>query len=123
MDDRFEVAFDGAELVTWQRSFYGPTCTQCGVRFCQSGTVCLGCTPTTTPMSWGDDERSTWMSHDRHTDGCASLDRVTSAWHNAFCRWYDHDRAGHKVRALLWGVVADQIIRVQDVTRRLTPTR
>ena len=31
------------------------------------------------------------------------------AWHAAFCRWFDHDAAGHGVRAALWGRVADSL--------------
>lgn len=40
-------------------------------------------------------------------------DARTALWHNAYCRWYDHDRAGHRVRAAIWGRIADQIVRWQ----------
>lgn len=29
-------------------------------------------------------------------------------WHAAYARWYDHDKAGHRVRAAIWGWVADR---------------
>lgn len=36
---------------------------------------------------------------------------MTKIWHAAYCRWYDHDRAGHALRASLWGRVSDAIAR------------
>lgn len=30
------------------------------------------------------------------------------SWHRAYRRWYDHNRAGHRVRAAIWGWIADQ---------------
>lgn len=33
------------------------------------------------------------------------------AWHAAYCRWYDADRAGHPIRAAVWGWLADRICR------------
>lgn len=39
---------------------------------------------------------------------------MIAAWHAAFCRWYDHDRAGHRARAALWGWVADRVANVGD---------
>lgn len=36
---------------------------------------------------------------------------MTALWHRAYCRWYDHDRAGHRVRAAVWGWWADRIVR------------
>lgn len=33
-------------------------------------------------------------------------------WHLAYCRWYDHDRAGHLRRAAAWGRIADRAARV-----------
>jgi len=30
-------------------------------------------------------------------------------WHRAFCAWYDHDRAGRRVRARAWGFIADRL--------------
>ena len=35
-------------------------------------------------------------------------------WHFAFCRWYDHDRAGHPRRAALWGQIADRLVHVGE---------
>ena len=35
----------------------------------------------------------------------------TRLWHGAYCRWYDHDRAGRPRRASAWGWVADRIVR------------
>ena len=35
----------------------------------------------------------------------------TALWHRAYCDWYDHDRAGHKVRAAIFGWIADRIVR------------
>lgn len=32
-------------------------------------------------------------------------------WHVAYCAWYSHDRAGHRIRAALWGWYADRIVR------------
>ena len=31
-------------------------------------------------------------------------------WHRAYVKWYDHHRAGHRVRAVIWGWVADRIV-------------
>lgn len=42
---------------------------------------------------------------------CEDLPRATSRWHGAYCRWYDHREAGHRVRAALWGWYADRIVR------------
>jgi hypothetical protein len=33
-------------------------------------------------------------------------------WHAAYCRWYDHDAAGHRIRAAIWGVVTDATARL-----------
>lgn len=33
----------------------------------------------------------------------------TALWHTAWCRWFDHHRAGHRVRAAVWGWVADRL--------------
>ena len=30
-------------------------------------------------------------------------------WHAAYSRWYDHDKAGHRARAVAWGWIADRI--------------
>lgn len=35
----------------------------------------------------------------------------TALWHHAYCNWYDRDRAGHRVRAIAWGWVADRLVR------------
>jgi len=32
----------------------------------------------------------------------------TDHWHHAYVRWFDHDRAGHRIRATLWGWIADR---------------
>ena len=37
---------------------------------------------------------------------------MTDVWHAAFCRWYDHRKAGHRVRAALWGWIADRLVNV-----------
>lgn len=47
--------------------------------------------------------------NDEHHDGAA-----TTLWHRAYCRWYDHDRAGHRARAAAWGWIADRLVRVGD---------
>jgi hypothetical protein len=39
---------------------------------------------------------------------------LSSAWHAAYCRWYDADRAGRSITARIWGVVADGIMRTGD---------
>lgn len=41
-------------------------------------------------------------------------DTMTALWHRAFCRWFDHDRAGHRVRAAVWGSVADRLVNLGD---------
>lgn len=35
-------------------------------------------------------------------------------WHRAYCRWYDHREAGHRVRAAAWGWVADRFVHLAD---------
>ena len=30
-------------------------------------------------------------------------------WHAAYARWYDHHLAGHRIRAAIWGWIADRI--------------
>lgn len=49
--------------------------------------------------------------HDTLLDGCASLSAGARRWHGAYCRWYDHREAGHRVRAAAWGFIADLIVR------------
>lgn len=51
------------------------------------------------------------MNHDPILDGCSTLPRGARLWHGAYCAWYDHDRAGHGLRAALWGWFADRIVR------------
>ncbi|NUS54720.1 MAG: hypothetical protein HOV66_07640 [Streptomycetaceae bacterium] len=41
-------------------------------------------------------------------------DPLTALWHRAYCHWYDHDRAGHRGRARVWGWVADRLVQVGD---------
>lgn len=36
---------------------------------------------------------------------------LTRAWHGAYCRWYDADRAGRKFLAAVWGRAADALVR------------
>ena len=33
----------------------------------------------------------------------------TRLWHAAYARWYDHRAAGHRVRAFIWGLIADAV--------------
>lgn len=40
--------------------------------------------------------------------GCATLDIGSHAWHGAYRRWYDADRAGRST-AKAWGWVADRL--------------
>lgn len=49
--------------------------------------------------------------HDPKADGCNTLTAGSRRWHGAYCAWYDHDRAGHRLRSLVWGWVADRIVR------------
>lgn len=35
----------------------------------------------------------------------------TRAWHHAWCAWYDHREAGHRVRSAFFGWLADRIVR------------
>lgn len=39
---------------------------------------------------------------------------MIQAWQAAYNRWYDHDRAGHSVRAGVWGWAADRLVRIGD---------
>ena len=39
---------------------------------------------------------------------------MTALWHSAYCNWYDHDRAGHRLRATAWGWIADRLVRIGD---------
>ncbi len=39
---------------------------------------------------------------------------MTTLWHRAYCRWYDHREAGHRLRAAVWGWVADRLVTVGD---------
>lgn len=39
--------------------------------------------------------------------GDPSLTGADALWHECYCRWYDHDRAGHKIRAMVWGVLTN----------------
>jgi len=32
----------------------------------------------------------------------------TDRWYDAYVRWFDHDRAGHRIRSALWGWIADR---------------
>lgn len=32
-------------------------------------------------------------------------------WHRAYCSWFDHKHAGHRLRAAVWGWFADRIVR------------
>lgn len=32
-----------------------------------------------------------------------------TAWHRAYCNWYDHKQAGNTMRAGLWGHLADAL--------------
>lgn len=41
-------------------------------------------------------------------------DAMTALWHRAYCSWYDHDRAGHGLRATVWGWLADRLCRLGD---------
>ena len=34
---------------------------------------------------------------------------TTEIWHRAYCRWYDHRAAGHRVRAAFWGFLGDRL--------------
>ena len=45
-------------------------------------------------------------------DCCSELPAKERVWHRAYQRWYVHDRAGQKLRAGLWGIIADGIARV-----------
>ncbi|MGZ6772825.1 MAG: hypothetical protein ACXVIQ_14625 [Ilumatobacteraceae bacterium] len=44
----------------------------------------------------------------RCNDG--SHETGTALWHRAYCNWYDADRAGRKIRAAVWGFVADHLV-------------
>jgi hypothetical protein len=34
---------------------------------------------------------------------------ATTAWHRAYCNWYDARAAGHRYRAAAWGALADRL--------------
>jgi hypothetical protein len=36
---------------------------------------------------------------------------ATTAWHRAYCNWYDARAAGRSRRAAAWGFVADRLAR------------
>lgn len=44
-------------------------------------------------------------------NGCRTEPPASRAWHGAFVRWYDADRAGHRFRARLWGFAADLALK------------
>jgi hypothetical protein len=33
----------------------------------------------------------------------------SNTWHAAYVRWYDHRKAGHCIRAAVWGWITDRI--------------
>lgn len=35
----------------------------------------------------------------------------TRAWHHAYAAWYDHRDAGHRIRAAMFGWLADRLVR------------
>ena len=35
----------------------------------------------------------------------------TAVWHQAYCRWYDQRAAGHRIRAAVFGFLADRVVR------------
>lgn len=37
------------------------------------------------------------------------MDARDRLWHAAYRRWYDHDAAGHRLRAAAWGWAADRL--------------
>lgn len=37
---------------------------------------------------------------------------METIWHRAYVRWYDNNRAGRRVRAAVWGWVADRLVRL-----------
>ncbi|WP_161965096.1 hypothetical protein [Ornithinimicrobium cerasi] len=41
---------------------------------------------------------------------CDTLTRTERLWHGLYLRWYDADRAGRKVRAAVYGWLADAVI-------------
>lgn len=41
-------------------------------------------------------------------------DTATALWHRAYCNWCDADRAGHTLRARMWGFVADRVCNLND---------
>lgn len=44
------------------------------------------------------------------TDGSHTVG--TAIWHRAYCTWYDHHHAGRRVRAAVWGWIADRLVRL-----------
>lgn len=36
---------------------------------------------------------------------------ATTAWHRAWCNWYDARKIGHSGRAAAWGFLADRLAR------------
>lgn len=38
-------------------------------------------------------------------------DKQTDRWHRAYVRWYDHHYAGHRMRAAVWGFIADRLVQ------------
>ena len=40
-----------------------------------------------------------------------TLTGINAVWHECYCRWYDHDRAGHRLRAAVWGWATNRAAR------------
>lgn len=64
----------------------------------------------------GEFDPGSWAEYlDDNQDGHPITDAIYfRAWHNAYCRWFDHNEAGHHRRAALWGAAADTVIRQWD---------
>lgn len=43
----------------------------------------------------------------------------TDFWHVVWSRHYDHRKAGHRIRAAVWGWAADRIINLIDLARKV----
>lgn len=48
-------------------------------------------------------------------DGCNGLGYRNRAWHGTYSAWYDHNQAGHTVRAESWSRVNNGLARVLNV--------
>lgn len=50
----------------------------------------------------------------RRSESLPRLPLTLAVWHWLYCRWWEADRAGRRRRAVVWGWLADSMVRVGD---------